>query len=349
MHGRSGKDLQITVPVGTQIRRLNGDGSHSMVADLDRNGISVVVAHGGMGGRGNARFASATNQAPRVAEKGQRGDEAKLILDLKLISDIGLIGLPNAGKSTLLATVSAATPKIADYPFTTLEPELGVVDRGETSFVMADIPGLIEGAHEGTGLGFDFLRHVERTVLLVHLIDGSAPEPMVDLRLIDRELALFSPDLAGKPQIVAVTKIDLPETQLRLRALLGRLTEVTPDVFAISAATGEGVKHLLDRVEQRLFEARQAVADRHQQEPVLVLRPEPRAGVTVMREDSAYRVQGSRRLEAMAEMLDLSDLEAWATFMRRLQRLGVLAALRRAGVVEGALVRFGRTEVAWHA
>jgi GTPase len=346
MHGRNGKDLTVTVPVGTQLQIREDGGALRLLADLDRSGASIVAAHGGLGGRGNARFVSATNQAPRVAERGQRGQEVELVLDLKLISDVGILGLPNAGKSTLLSVVSAARPKIADYPFTTLEPELGVVERGESAFVIADIPGLIEGAHVGVGLGFDFLRHVERTVLLLHLLDGSAPAPIDDYRLINQELELFSPELAAKPQVVAVNKIDLPAAREALPALLESLSSQSRDVFAISAATGEGIPALLDRIEQRLFEARQ-VQIQTDVEDLPVLQPEPRTGVTVMREGDAYRVQGSRRLEAMAEMLDLSDLEAWQVFQRRLQRLGALATLRRAGVRDGDRVRFGPTEVAW--
>jgi GTP-binding protein len=350
MHGRSGADLVIVVPTGTQVRRREPRAGERLLADLDLAGASVVVAHGGMGGRGNARFASATNQAPRVAERGQRGEEAELILDLKLISDVGIVGLPNAGKSTLLSAVSAARPKIADYPFTTLEPVLGVVDRGENVFVMADIPGLIEGAHEGTGLGFDFLRHVERTRLLVHLLDGSAPDPPADLELIDGELALFSEDLAGKPQIVVINKVDIPEVRRRVPDLRRALSARAEDVLAISAATGEGVKELLDRVEQRLAEARAArpapEAPEAPEGPV-VLRPQPRRQTVVVRQGDRYVVEGSRRLAAMAEMLDLNDREAWAEFRRRLQRLGVVAQLRRAGVQEGDRVRFGSVETVW--
>ncbi len=349
MHGRSGGDLVVLVPVGTQVRRRNA-GGETLVADLDADGAGVVVAHGGMGGRGNARFASSTNQAPRVAERGQRGEEAELLLDLKLISDVGLVGLPNAGKSTLLSAVSAARPKIADYPFTTLEPVLGVVDRGENVFVMADIPGLIEGAHEGTGLGFDFLRHVERTRLLVHVLDGAAADPVADLELINRELALFSPELAAKPQIIAVNKLDIPEVRERLPDLRRALDGHGEDLFAISAATGEGVKALLDRVEQHLAETRAAQAPTAAPEPAPeppVLRPEPRARTAVVRRNGVYVVEGSRRLAAMAEMLDLSEREAWAEFHKRLQRLGVVAALRRAGVREGDRVRFGHVETTW--
>jgi GTP-binding protein len=348
MHGRSGADLIITVPVGTQIRRMVPNGEPELIADLDENGARVVVAYGGLGGRGNSRFTSSTNQAPRVAERGQKGQEAELRLDLKLISDVGLIGLPNAGKSTLLASVSAARPKIADYPFTTLEPALGVVDRGETTFVVADIPGLIEGAHAGSGLGFDFLRHVERTGLLVHIADGSTEDPLADLDLVNRELTLFNRELGEKPQIIAVNKIDIPEVANRFPDLRRRFEQRSADVFGISAASGEGVAPLLDRVIQRLAEYRRenAIVARVEAEPVL--RPEPRRSLVISREGEVYRVTGSRRLEAMAEMLDLSDREAWAEFYRRLQRFGALATLRRAGIREGDRIRFGPTEVTWH-
>jgi GTPase len=348
MHGRSGEDLVITVPVGTEVWRRADGSDLSLFADLDGNGASVIVAHGGLGGRGNARFATSTNQAPRIAERGQHGEAAEVVLDLKLISDVGLIGLPNAGKSTLLAAVSAARPKIADYPFTTLEPVLGVVERNGPGFVMADIPGLIEGAHEGTGLGFDFLRHIERTALLVHVVDGSSNNPLADVQLINRELGLFNSALGSKRQVMAINKIDVDGVRERVPELERALKAESPDVFAISAATGEGVAALLDRVEQRLDEVRRAAQGEATAAEPTVLRPQPRAGIDVRRERGRYVVTGSRRLEAMAEMLDLDDREARAEFIKRLQRLGALAALRRAGVHEGDKVRFGPTEMTWN-
>ena len=348
-HGRSGPDLIITVPVGTQIRKRAVAGEGELIADLDHAGATVIAAHGGLGGRGNARFATSTNQAPHIAERGQHGEEAELLLDLKLISDVGLTGLPNAGKSTLIAAVSAARPKIAAYPFTTLEPVLGVVERGYESFVLADIPGLIEGAHSGAGLGIEFLRHVERTRLLVHLVDGSAVDPMADMDAVNRELALFSSELGQKPQIVAINKIDLPEAAERVPALRRALAQRGIEALAISGATGAGTDALLGRIAQALDEARR---ERELVAPVpgeLVLRPQPRRQMHVSRENGVFVVEGSRRLEAMAEMLDLSDEEAWQAFERRLQRLGGMAVLRRAGVQPGDRVRFGGTEVTWHA
>lgn len=346
-HGKSGPDLIIRVPVGTIAWRVEEDGEQSLLADLDTPGTSVAAAYGGLGGKGNARFATPTNQAPRLAERGQRGQEAELVLDLKLISDVGVTGLPNAGKSTLLTAVSAARPKIGAYPFTTLEPALGVVDVGYESFVMADIPGLIEGAHAGVGLGHDFLRHVERTRLLVHLLDGSAPDPIADMETVNRELALFSDELAARPQIVGINKIDIPEARERLPELQARLAERGIDALGLSAASGEGVPELVQRVWSELTRLRAEAPPPAVAEPeATVLRPAPRARVQVEKENGRYVVHG-RRIEAMAEMLDLSQEEAKAEFYRRLTRLGVAAALRRAGVRDGDTVRFGTVDLTW--
>jgi GTP-binding protein len=347
-HGKSGADLVIRVPVGTLAQREEPDGQLTLLVDLDTPGASVVAAYGGMGGKGNARFATSTNQAPRVHERGQRGQDAELRLDLKLISDVGIIGLPNAGKSTLITAVSAARPKIADYPFTTLEPVLGVVDVGYDAFVMADIPGLIEGAHSGVGLGHDFLRHVERTRLLVHLLDGSAPDPLADLDTVNRELALFSEELARRPQVVGINKIDIPAAREQVPALQARLAERGIEALALSAATGEGVRELVQRVWSELTRLRQEAPPSVVAEPeVPVLRPEPRARVKVERRGRRWVVEAGRRVAAMAEMLDLSSEEGKAEFYRRLTRLGVTAALRRAGVQPGDTVRFGETDVVW--
>jgi GTPase len=365
-HGRSGKNLVIRVPVGTQVRRAieegqratgngqRGDASDALedeawelVADLDAPASSFVAAHGGMGGKGNARFTTPTNQAPRIAERGQRGQEARLRLDLKLISDVGIVGLPSVGKSTLISAVSAARPKIAAYPFTTLEPVLGVVEVGYDAFVMADIPGLIEGAHAGVGLGHDFLRHVERTRLLVHLLDGTSEDPLADMDTINRELALFSEELTRKPQIVAINKIDMPEVQERLPDLQQRLAARGIEPLVISAAGGEGTDELVQRVWSELSRLKEASPDMPVDVPETpVLRPEPRPRVTVERHNGVFLVRG-RRVEAMAEMLDLSQDEARGEFFRRLQRLGVSAALRRSGAQTGDRVRFGDVEIAW--
>jgi GTP-binding protein len=246
MHGRNGKDSIITVPPGTLIKN---EETGEVLYDLTKDGEEFIVVKGGRGGMGNAHFKSATRQAPRFAQPGEPGEEKTLILELKLLADIGLIGLPNAGKSTLISSLSSARPKIADYPFTTLKPALGVVKyRDFKSFVIADIPGLIEGAHKGTGLGFQFLRHVERTSVLLHLVDiseMSEGEPEENLEKINRELKLYSPELLDKPMAVAGTKLDIKGDGQRLDRLMNYCKDKHYDFFPICAATGEGLKELI--------------------------------------------------------------------------------------------------------
>jgi GTP-binding protein len=256
MHGRDGEDLIIPVPVGTVVKDAE---TGEVLADLDKEGMEVLVARGGRGGLGNAHFATPVRQAPRYAQSGEDGEERHLILELKLLADVGLIGLPNAGKSTLISVVSSARPKIADYPFTTLVPNLGVVKmEGLSSFVIADIPGLIEGAHRGAGLGFQFLRHVERTNLLLHLIDVSVNatgDPVDNYEKINLELSRYSEDLLKKPQIVVATKIDIAD-RLRLDRLRSYCENYKVDFFPISAVTGLGVKELMIYVARRYEESR---------------------------------------------------------------------------------------------
>jgi len=258
-NGRDGETLVLRVPPGTVvIDAATGE----RLADLSAPGQRVIVARGGRGGLGNMNFATSTNQAPRYAEPGTPGEARDLKLELKLLADVGIVGYPNAGKSTLISRVSRARPKIADYPFTTLVPNLGVVRwRGDRSFVVADVPGLIEGAHEGAGLGHQFLRHLERCRVLVHLVDGAAPgegrSAKADLDAIDAELRHYSPELAKKPQIVAVNKVDVPEARAAARALartLSRRKKGAREVVALSAVTGEGLDELLDRVGRALFD-----------------------------------------------------------------------------------------------
>jgi len=247
--------LKLLVPVGTQVRDAD---SGELCADLVTEGDSCIVARGGAGGRGNARFATSTRRAPRIAENGQPGEERHLILELKLLADVGLVGFPNAGKSTLIARISAARPKIADYPFTTLVPNLGVVrsQQGD-SFVVADIPGLIEGAHRGAGLGHKFLRHIERTRVLVHLIDISITEEdpaeaLQRFHSLNHELEQFSARLLAKPQIIALNKIDLLSSQEKLNKISASLEKIGLPVYAISAATGQNVQLLLQAIAEQL-------------------------------------------------------------------------------------------------
>jgi GTP-binding protein len=249
--GQTGHDLDIEVPIGTLVyEKPSAGGEPQLVADLTDEGQRVLIAKGGRGGLGNARFATSTNRAPRKTQPGEPGEEKFLRLELKLLADVGLVGFPNAGKSTLIARISAARPKIADYPFTTLTPNLGVVSMsGDRSFVVADVPGLIEGAHAGQGLGHQFLRHIERTKVLIHLVDvsgASGRDPVEDFETIGRELRLFSASLADKPQLVAANKIDALDEPERLRALERHVQKAGLPFFTISGVTGEGVTPLLE-------------------------------------------------------------------------------------------------------
>jgi len=274
MHGKKGEDLYIKVPLGTQIRQKKEDGTVALVADIVEQGQQVLEAKGGKGGRGNTHFATSTNQTPRTAETGKPGEEKRLVLDLKLIADAGIIGYPNAGKSTLLSAVSQARPKIADYPFTTLEPVLGVVEMGYRSFVLADIPGIIEGAHEGRGLGLDFLRHIERTKALIHLVDGSSEDPVGDFQKVEAELVAYEPSLKDRPRIIAINKIDLPQVRARMPQLDREFQALGILVHFISAATGEGVREVMNKAWELISKAPR-VSPRKEEEEFKVFRPRP--------------------------------------------------------------------------
>ncbi|BCB96126.1 GTPase Obg [Dissulfurispira thermophila] len=254
-HGKDGESRIIMVPVGTLIKNKE---TEEIIADLDYDGAEIIVAKGGRGGLGNAHFATPTRQAPKFAQPGEKGEEKWLVLELKLLADVGLIGLPNAGKSTLISVISSAKPKIADYPFTTLVPNLGVVKMEDfRSFVVADIPGLIEGAHKGAGLGFQFLRHIERTSILLHLVDVSdilTTDPVEDFEKINRELVLYSPKLLNKPMAVAGTKIDMAHDKIRLNRLEEYCKNKRIDFFPVSSVTGEGVKELVIYLSKKMEE-----------------------------------------------------------------------------------------------
>jgi GTP-binding protein len=345
--GRDGADLVLTVPVGTVVRDTEDD---RVLADLAHDGERVVVARAGRGGRGNARFATSVRQAPRIGEIGEPGQRRRIELELKLIADVGLVGLPNAGKSTLLAALTAARPRIADYPFTTLEPNLGVAELEDgRTLVFADVPGLIEGAHRGAGLGIDFLRHLERTRLLVHVVDASAGvEAATDaLATVRAELAAFSPVLAGRERLVAFNKIDVPEG----REAAAALARSVPGSRAISAAGGEGVQELLADAAVLVAEERRAaaaaapapVAAGTGEHRVYRHRPRRLGDVRVVREEDGWRVEGEA-LEREVAMTDLNSDDAVARLQRRLRTAGVDAALRAAGCAEGDTVRIGRAE-----
>jgi len=343
MQGRRGKELLIEVPPGTVAYDAD---SGELLADLTEPEQRVLVAQGGRGGRGNAAFATPTNQSPRLAEKGLPGQERWLRLELKLLADVGIIGLPNGGKSTLLSVVSRARPKIADYPFTTLHPNLGVVSFDDyTSFVLADIPGLIEGAHQGAGLGDKFLRHVERTRLLIHLLDGASVHPLADLEQINRELALFNEQLAAKPQIVVLNKMDLPQAREKWPEVKAALQELGQETMCISAITGQGVRELMGRVAQRLAELPQA----ERATPIKVFRPRPRdaeKSFTIERRGEKWVVHGEG-IERVALQTDWRYHEAVERFQRILEGWGISQALEEAGVAEGDTVYIGEIELVW--
>jgi GTPase len=262
--GQTAADLDVTVPIGTLVYEKDGD-EQRLVADLAEEGQRVLVARGGRGGRGNARFVSSTNRAPRRTEPGEAGEARQLHLELKLLADVGLVGFPNAGKSTLISRISAARPKIANYPFTTLTPNLGVVSlSGDRSFVVADVPGLIKGAHEGHGLGHQFLRHIERTKILVHLVDvssASGRDPVEDFETIRDELRRFNPDVAAKPQIVAATKIDALDDPARLEQLRRHVRKERLPFVKVSAVSGDGLNELLEAVWRGIVAARQTTPE----------------------------------------------------------------------------------------
>ncbi len=336
MHGRSADDLVIRVPPGTIIR---DEETGQLLGDITTDGQDVIVAGGGRGGRGNSRFASAHNKAPTMAEKGEPGQERWVLLELKLLADVGLVGFPNAGKSTLIARVSAAKPKIADYPFTTLVPNLGVVSMGEgQSFVMADIPGLIEGAHTGAGLGHEFLRHVERTRVLIHVLDTAGTEgrdPVEDFRVINRELKLYNEVLAGRPQVIAANKIDLPDSNEHLDRLRDEFS-AEYEIFPISAVAGTGVKELINRVHQLFQELPEIIAT--EEEPEIVHRVVPR--FTIRRVDGELVVTG-REIEKHVAMTNLDNEEAVDRLQRIMQVMGLEQALRHQGAKNGDMVRIG--------
>ena len=337
--GRSGADLTIAVPTGTLVFKPRNDGSEDFVGDLNEDGARVLAAKGGRGGLGNQHFATSVRQAPRFAERGEPGERFALRLELRLLADCGIIGVPNAGKSTLLSVISAARPKIADYPFTTLEPQLGVVRvSDEESFVMVDVPGLVEGAHEGVGLGDQFLKHVERTRVLLHLLDGAKTleEILAEKATIEDELAAWNPQLRDKPSLLALNKLDLPQARESLRELRERF----PDIRGISAATGEGVRDLVLAVANAITRAPMpgAVAP-----PARIELVAPAAFRVERSEDGTFVVSGER-VERLAAMTNFDSDEALARFERALGRMGVEKRLAELGAHEGDTVRIGPYE-----
>jgi GTP-binding protein len=341
--GASGVDIEVEVPAGTMVFDAENGG---LIGDLTEPGQRIIVCRGGKGGKGNARFASSRNQAPRMAERGEPGEERTLRLELKLIADVGIVGVPNAGKSTLLAAVTKARPKIAPYPFTTLQPNLGVAELDvDVQLVLADIPGLIEGAHEGVGLGSTFLRHIQRTHVLIHLIDGTSTDPVADFSQVNTELALFDEKLSSKPQIISINKMDLPEVEARWESLQKTLTDLGyKEVFPVSGLARTGLKELL----WAAYNARQDV----ELEPIIEEMPiykvddDPDEFSILRDPDGAWRVEG-KAVERAAAMTYWEYDEAVRRFQRILEHLGVESALREAGALPLDTVRIGDYELEW--
>ncbi len=341
MTGKNGRDFIIKVPAGTII--FDAD-SGEVIGDLVSEGQQLIVCKGGRGGKGNQHYATSRNQAPRTAEKGEPAEEKILRLELKLIADVGVVGMPNAGKSSLLAAVSNAKPRIDNYPFTTLEPNLGVIDLGgDTQLVMADIPGLIEGAHLGAGLGDAFLRHIQRCRVLIHLLNGESEDPLADYSQINNELALFDEKLGEKPQLVVLNKIDLPEVQTKVASLKKAFKKKGVDLFTISALARIDLTPILWKAAELLAQS----PEPEKPSALPVYKPEDDAGnFEIVREGSGWRIVG-KSIERSASMTYWESEESVRRFQRLMERLGLDAALRKAGVEEGDTVYIGEYELEW--
>ncbi|KJS22049.1 MAG: GTPase ObgE [Clostridiaceae bacterium BRH_c20a] len=343
MHGRNSEDKILRVPVGTIVKDSE---SERIIADLSKTGQRVVVAKGGRGGRGNSRFVSSTHRTPTLAENGDAGEESWIILELKLLADVGLVGFPNVGKSTMISRVSAAKPKIADYHFTTITPNLGLVriDEGR-SFVMADIPGLIEGAAEGAGLGHRFLRHTERTKVLVHVLDISGSEardPLEDFRIVNNELKKYSQYLVDRPMVIAANKIDLPEAENNLKLVMEELKDY--EIFPISAVTGQGLQPLVYRLADILDEAESdAEVPQVEEEQLRMVRLENKPQFYIKQEDGVFTVSGPE-IDKHWTRTNFDNEQAARRFLQIIDSMGVIKALREQGAKDGDVIRIKTLE-----
>ena len=346
-YGRSGEDLYVKVPLGTIIKDAE---TGKILADLSEKGQKELILPGGRGGKGNCHFATSTRQAPRFSQDGEKGIEKEVILELKLLADVGLIGFPNVGKSTFLSRTTSATPKIADYHFTTLEPNLGVVkNEYGNSFVIADIPGIIEGASNGTGLGLQFLRHIERTRLLLHVIDVSGIEgrkPVEDFKIINEELKSYSEKLSKRKQIIVANKIDSMQDESLYTDLEKLAKENNLEIFKISAATGDGIQALLNRVTEALKELPKEDLFEVEEKKVYTLEEE-QEGFTVKRKDGIFIVDGPA-VDKVMRRVNLDDNESMYYFQKCLDALGVHQKLKEAGVQEGDTVDICGWELEWY-
>ncbi|OGO08044.1 MAG: hypothetical protein A2Y92_03320 [Chloroflexi bacterium RBG_13_57_8] len=346
-HGHAGADLELPVPPGTVVT-VEENGERWLAADLTGPGERVVVAAGGRGGWGNTHYKSSVNQAPKIAQGGQPGEEKTIILDMRLIADVGIIGYPNAGKSTLLAAASAARPRIAAYPFTTLQPELGVVEIGLESFTLAEIPGLIAGAHLGKGLGHDFLRHAMRTKIFIHLLAGDGASPVDAMMTVNEELALYDPALARKPQLVVINKVDLPEVSERLDAIRDELAAAGVKTHCVSAASGQGVPDLMREALSLLKTETAKKPTVSDGLPLKVFRPRPKQPkVKVSWSDGEFVIEVPE-LGRIKGGAGVSPAELRWQLDFQFRRLGIDKALEKAGVKTGDKVRIGELTWEWY-
>ncbi|MCY4624915.1 MAG: GTPase ObgE [Chloroflexi bacterium] len=345
-HGRSGDDVHIPVPVGTVATCLTPDGAETLRVDLAEDGQTALVAQGGGGGRGNAHFVTAVNQEPLLREAGEPGETFRVRLEVKLLADVGVIGVPNAGKSSFVGRVTAASPRVAAYPFTTLEPQLGVVENRGKPVVLAEIPGLLEGAHLGVGLGHDFLRHAERTRLFLHLVDGGALDPLADYRQVNEELAQYDPALAGRPQVVVITKSDTDETQLQLEDVTAALKPLGVNPLVMSTATGDGVQAVLDRVLQAL-EATPQPEEPAVATPLPARRRRPSRNGRVERDEDGEYIVHWFAAERLVTLANVDDHRVVGQLLHEFRRLGVTAALEAAGVGYGDIVQIADWTFPW--
>ena len=369
-HGSDGEDLEITVPVGTIMStKLGSSEDKKVLAEFTSHNQTFVICKGGRGGRGNTKFVNSINQFPLLAESGEKGSNISVFLELRLLADVGIIGSPNAGKSSLLTFLSNASPKVADYPFTTLEPVLGVVEHLSKSFVMVDIPGLIEGAHRGIGLGHDFLKHIDRTRVLLHMVDVSGPDPLQDIDNIKKEIALFDESINNKPSLVAINKIDIEGTQDSAEKILRELKGQGINAVAISAISGQGINDLRDKVTEMLEiesqskKPKQTLAERlsgtkagkntqTQIEELKVIKPKPvdrrnqKGGVLVS--GGEYIINSSTAIR-IAAMVDPDSWEARTQFYSHLKKMGLIAQLEEKGIGPGDTVKLGDLEWEWHS
>ena len=349
--GANGADQHIPVPIGTVVYRMTKDGEKEFLDDI-RSEKPRLIAVGGRGGWGNTRFATPTNQVPVLAQRGEKGEKVVLFLELKLLADVGLLAKPNAGKSTLISRCSAAKAKVADYPFTTVEPVLGVVQVGRNDFVMMEVPGLLEGAHKGIGLGHEFLRHAERARLYVHLLDGLSEDPVDDYRMINQELLQFNPEMAQKRQLVVVNKLDVTEVREQKDELEARLLEAiggqSAKVQFISAATGEGVDTLLGSIIKVLSDIPKEELDESLEAEPMHSRPQQSvAKESVWRDAKGVFVVESEAMERLTAMADTRDQRVLLQLWREMRRSGMADRLINAGIEAGDTIRFGKVEVEW--